>query len=121
MGKIKTIAIFAAGYVVGARAGHKRYEQIKNWVQEMWGKPVVQEQVDKAGEQAGKLTREAKEHLPGSSNGDKKPADQGSTDSGTNQGVNGSGHTPGSTSNKESSSSTGSETTAGAPQDPNRG
>lgn len=68
MGKIKAIVIFGAGYVLGARAGHRRYEQIKNWAQEMWGKPIVQEQIDKAGDQAAKLAgqaaREAKEHLP---------------------------------------------------------
>lgn len=65
MGKIKTLAIFAAGYVIGARAGHGRYEQLRNWAQEMWGKPVVQEQVGKVSEQAGNLAQQAKEHLPG--------------------------------------------------------
>ncbi len=81
MGKIKTVVIFAAGYVVGAKAGHQRYEQIKNWAQEMWGKPAVQEQVDNATEQAGKLAQEAKERLPGFKSNDKDSTDQNSTGS----------------------------------------
>ncbi len=31
--KLKTIIIFTAGYILGARAGRKRYEQIKGLVQ----------------------------------------------------------------------------------------
>lgn len=85
MGKIKTVVIFAAGYVVGARAGRRRYQQIKNWVQEiknwvqaMWGKPVVQDQIDRAEEQVGKLAHEAMGHLPGFSSDTKAQACQDS-------------------------------------------
>ncbi len=96
MGKFKTVAIFAAGYVFGARAGQKRYEQIKNWVQGMLGKSAVQGQVDKAGDQTERLVREAKEHLTGSNDNDKNSTHQGWAGTGPHKGANDSGQTLGS-------------------------
>ncbi len=34
--KLKTIMIFTAGYVLGARAGRKRYEQLKGLTNMVW-------------------------------------------------------------------------------------
>ena len=38
MSKIKTILVFAAGYVIGARAGRGRYEEIKKQAVDLWDK-----------------------------------------------------------------------------------
>ncbi|WP_298890832.1 hypothetical protein [uncultured Serinicoccus sp.] len=69
MSKIMMATAFGAGYVLGARAGRERYEQISAKAQELWGHPKVQEQADKAKEQAGKVTEQAKGRL-GNAKGD---------------------------------------------------
>ncbi|MBC9956577.1 hypothetical protein [Yimella sp. cx-51] len=48
MGKISFLAGFAAGYVVGARAGEERYEQIKLQAGKAWQHPAVQQKKDEA-------------------------------------------------------------------------
>ncbi|GAA5031870.1 hypothetical protein ACFQRL_09920 [Microbacterium fluvii] len=47
-GKVGIVIGLAAGYVLGARAGRQRYEQIKEQALKVWNLPPVQEQVDKA-------------------------------------------------------------------------
>jgi hypothetical protein len=54
MGKLKWLVGFGAGYVLGARAGRERYDQIAGKAQEMWSDPRVQA---KAG-QAQQLVKE---------------------------------------------------------------
>jgi hypothetical protein len=54
MGKLKWLVGFGAGYVLGARAGRERYDQIAGKAQELWSDPRVQE---KAG-QAQRLVKE---------------------------------------------------------------
>jgi hypothetical protein len=44
---------FAAGYVLGAKAGHQRYEQIETMTRKIW-----------ESQQAEKLRHELKEKLP---------------------------------------------------------
>lgn len=51
MGKISFLAGGAVGYVLGTRAGEKRYEQIKKQADKAWQNPVVQEKVTAATEQ----------------------------------------------------------------------
>ncbi|MDQ2850339.1 MAG: hypothetical protein M3Y49_06325 [Actinomycetota bacterium] len=51
MGKLSFLVGLAAGYVLGAKAGERRYEQIKLQASKAWEHPAVQEQVTKAGEQ----------------------------------------------------------------------
>lgn len=51
MGKISFLVGFAAGYVFGAKAGEKRYEQIKLHAGKAWQHPAVQEKVEAATEQ----------------------------------------------------------------------
>lgn len=49
-GKIGIVVGLAAGYVLGARAGHERYEQIKERFLEVWNTPPVQKQVEKVAD-----------------------------------------------------------------------
>jgi oxygen-dependent protoporphyrinogen oxidase len=44
-GKLLFLAGAAAGYVLGARAGRRRYEQIKETAGRLWESPGVQKQV----------------------------------------------------------------------------
>lgn len=44
-GKVLFVVGLGAGYVLGARAGRARYEQIKSAWLKVWGSPVVQKQV----------------------------------------------------------------------------
>ena len=44
-GKILLVVGLAAGYVLGAKAGRTRYNQIKHTAQKLWNDPRVQEQV----------------------------------------------------------------------------
>ena len=59
MSKIMMAAAFGAGYVLGAKAGRERYEQLSTKAQELWGHPKVQEQATRAKEQAGKVQERA--------------------------------------------------------------
>jgi hypothetical protein len=47
-GKLLFVAGAAVGYVLGARAGRKRYEQIKSAASKVWESPGVQRQVEQA-------------------------------------------------------------------------
>ncbi len=47
-GKLLLAVGLAAGYVLGSRAGRKRYEQIKAAAQTVWETPRVQNSVDAA-------------------------------------------------------------------------
>lgn len=46
-GKILIVTGLAVGYVLGARAGRERYEQIKRVAAKFWNDPRVQHQVDR--------------------------------------------------------------------------
>jgi hypothetical protein len=48
MGKLKWLVGFGAGYVLGARAGRGRYDQIAGKAQELWSDPRVQERAGQA-------------------------------------------------------------------------
>ncbi|MBF4623151.1 YtxH domain-containing protein [Clavibacter sp. VKM Ac-2872] len=87
-GKLLFVAGAGVGYVLGARAGRKRYEQIRTNAKKVWDDPKVQRQVDNA---AGFV----KEHTPdvahavvggakkvvGTVTGGKKDSSSGSTPS----------------------------------------
>ncbi|OLT40134.1 hypothetical protein BJF86_04785 [Serinicoccus sp. CNJ-927] len=75
MSKIMMATAFGAGYVLGARAGRERYEQISAKAQELWGHPKVQEQADKAKQQAGRVTEQAKDRLSDAQDGDQDSMD----------------------------------------------
>jgi hypothetical protein len=67
-GKILLVVGVGVGYVLGARAGRERYQDIKRTVGNLWNNPRVQRQVgeaegfvkDKAPEVAGYLSDGAK-------------------------------------------------------------
>ena len=52
---------FAVGYVVGARAGRERYEQMKKTATQVAQSPPVQKATQVAGEKATQLTKAAKD------------------------------------------------------------
>lgn len=47
-GRILLVVGLGVGYVLGARAGRQRYEQLKSAVQKFWNDPRVQQRVDDA-------------------------------------------------------------------------
>lgn len=52
MGKLSFLTGAAVGYVLGARAGVQRYEQIKTLSNKIWSSEPVQHQVEKGKEAA---------------------------------------------------------------------
>lgn len=52
MSKLTILAAAGIGYVLGARAGHERYEQIKAQAQKVAGNPRVQDAAHKAQDAA---------------------------------------------------------------------
>ncbi|WP_239100070.1 protoporphyrinogen oxidase [Phycicoccus sp. CSK15P-2] len=52
MGKLSFLAGLAAGYVLGAKAGTQRYEQIRRTSGKVWNSEPVQKQVENAKEAA---------------------------------------------------------------------
>lgn len=46
--KLSLLIGFGAGYVLGARAGRERYDQIAGKAQELWRNPRVQEKAGQA-------------------------------------------------------------------------
>ncbi|MFK5582761.1 YtxH domain-containing protein [Serinicoccus sp. LYQ131] len=64
MNKLMLLVGAAAGYVLGARAGRERYDQIADQANKAWSSPKVQETVEqvraKAPEVASKVTDQAK-------------------------------------------------------------
>lgn len=52
-GKLKLVVGIGIGYVLGARAGRERYDQMMNKAQAMWRDPRTQEKVHQARDVAG--------------------------------------------------------------------
>ena len=84
-GKILLLTGLAVGYVLGARAGRERYEEIKTTANKLWNDPRVQKPVhqaqdfakDKAPEVAEFVTDTAKKvvsQVSGKTTAAKKPA-----------------------------------------------
>ena len=55
MSKLSLALAFGAGYVLGAKAGHGRYEQIKARATKVAENPRVQAATDSAKEKAGEV------------------------------------------------------------------
>jgi len=62
-GKLLFVAGGVIGYVLGARAGRKRYEQIRDAANRFWDSPAVQKQVDKVEEFASQKLGDVPEVL----------------------------------------------------------
>lgn len=65
--KLTLLVGFGAGYVLGARAGRARYDQIVDKAQSAWRHPRVQQKADQAQRLVKDKAAEAGSHL-GSSN-----------------------------------------------------
>ena len=50
---------FGVGYVLGARAGRQRYQQIVDWYNRFTGNPTVQQVAEKGKEIAGEAGRKS--------------------------------------------------------------
>ncbi|MDP9801048.1 putative membrane protein [Arcanobacterium wilhelmae] len=61
MSFLRTALVFGAGYVLGTRAGHERYEQIKAGAQKVWESKPVRKGRGAAKEQAEAAYAAAKE------------------------------------------------------------
>ena len=92
MSKVGFLAGVGLGYVLGAKAGRRRYEQIKARADKVWQSPTVQHKVsdatqvvkDKAPELQHKVTGAAKDassavlaKVSGGHGGDSRPAAAG--------------------------------------------
>jgi len=63
MSKIITLAAAATGYVLGARAGRQRYEQISAQAQKLWQDPRVQKAAADAKQTAAEKAPVVKEKV----------------------------------------------------------
>lgn len=71
MKKLMFLGAGAAGYVLGAKAGRERYEQIAQQAQRLRSNPTVQKKMDDAKhvarDAAGTAAGKVREHVPGGS------------------------------------------------------
>ena len=73
MAKLGILIGLGAGYVLGARAGRQRYDQLATKAQEFWSDPRVQRQAtraqdavqEKATQAAGSVQETVKDKVPG--------------------------------------------------------
>lgn len=63
MKKMAFLAGFGAGYVLGARAGRQRYDQLKSGAQGVWQNPKVQETVTHAQDFAAQKAPEVQHKI----------------------------------------------------------
>lgn len=78
MSKILLVGVAAAAYVLGAKAGRERYQQITNTAQRWWNDPRVQKKRSQATETVKDKAPEAKQKLSGAA---KHAADKAKSDS----------------------------------------
>lgn len=73
MSKLSMLVGFGAGYVLGARSGRERYEQIADKARELWSDPRVQEKAGQAQqiakERAGQVQQVVKDKAGSDSRG----------------------------------------------------
>ncbi len=70
-GKLMFIGGLAAGFVLGARAGREKYEEIRENARKVWDHPTVQEAAGVAQAQANRLYSEGKDKINQSKLGEK--------------------------------------------------
>ncbi len=99
-GRLLFVVGLGAGYVLGARAGRQRYEQIRAAARHVWDSPTVQKQVhtvqdfaaDRIGDLGTVVTEGVKRAVTGSSGtGSRSGAATSSTQPTTSASLNGSG------------------------------
>lgn len=83
MSKVTMLLGVGVGYVLGARAGRERYEEIQQQARRVWNDPRVQkkkaEARDAAREQGEQLKEKAASSTPGSTPGSTSGSSSGST------------------------------------------
>lgn len=85
MSKIVLVTVAAAAYVLGAKAGRERYEQISEFAQRWWNDPRVRRKRSEASEAVKDRAPEAKEKLSGAAkHAADKVTSSGSDDAPTN-------------------------------------
>jgi hypothetical protein len=111
-GKILFVTGGLVGYVLGARAGRKRYEQIRSAVSKVWEKPAIQNQVHQAQDFAADKAAEVPDVLiSGATKLVSSLIKRARSNSNASSHSNGSSGTSGSSSGKTSGTS-GSSTAA---------
>ena len=63
--RVTFVAGFAVGFIVGARAGRERYEQIKKVARRVIDNPAVQQAAGALSGQAGELAQTARQKVGG--------------------------------------------------------
>jgi hypothetical protein len=61
--RVTFAAGFATGFIVGARAGRERYEQIKNLARRVTESPAVQQAAGALSAQAGEIAQTARQKV----------------------------------------------------------
>ncbi|GAA0812803.1 hypothetical protein [Spirilliplanes yamanashiensis] len=84
-GKLMFIGGLAAGFVLGARAGREKYEEIAANARKVWDHPTVQEAAGVAQAQANRLVTEGKDKLSQSKIGEKLSTSGTSSTSSTSE------------------------------------
>lgn len=77
--KLVILGAGAAGYVLGAKAGRERYEQITQQAQKLRSNPTVQQKVEEAKGVAKETANAATEKVKGQSDESSSSADYSST------------------------------------------
>ncbi len=109
-GKILIVAGLAVGYVLGARAGRERYEEIKRTANKFWNDPRVQHQVENVEDFAKDKAPEVVDFI---SDNAKKVVSKVSKKSGNGKSGNSSA---GSASSSSSSSASSASTKPSTPE-----
>ncbi len=90
-GKVMLLGAFGAGYVLGARAGRQRYEQIASQAQRFWNDPRVRAKAGQAQDLAKDTLDQAGSKLAQTDLGQKASDLVGSKDTGKAGSPNSSG------------------------------
>jgi len=126
-GKLVFVAGAAMGYVLGARAGRKRYEQIKAGAEKFWSSPGVQDRVkqvqgfvdDRAPDIQSKVSEGAKKVVDQVTKRTTQRGQQKGNGFGSSGSGNGAATTGSATSGAGTTGTTGSGTvTTGSEQPP---
>src|SRR3954454_6077683 len=105
-GKLVFLSGAALGYVLGARAGRKRYEQIRAGAEEFWNSPTVQKRVDQVQSFVDDHGPEVQAAVTGSA---KKVVDQVTKKAGNRGSQQGNGSSSGSSESVAGTPPTSSE------------
>ena len=101
MSKLKFLAGVGVGYVLGSRAGHQRYEQIRSGARSFWNSPKVQNTVSHAQEFAAQKAPEVQHKVAETASSvahrvtDKVGSSEGAKESGGGQGDGAASSSPG--------------------------